>query len=172
MTYKNTAELFEAVRHEIGRPGYPQKCKNEQAFERVVWKRLRRLIENADWDPAKLCLTSHTWAEDRSASEWRAFCREDRGADVNVLGSRNRLDIVVKHPDRGSIGVEVKSLGKSGHARKLTQGVGQAILALAHRNHTLLAIHCGSVRPAERDQLRDIAASISMPPRMAIVVVP
>jgi hypothetical protein len=173
MTYESTAELFEAVRREIARPDYPQRCKDEQAFERVVWNRLRALIVNAATkDSAKLCLTSHTWAEGRSASEWRAFCSEDRGADVNVLGCNNRLDIVLRHPDGGSIGVEVKCLGAKGHAGKLTQGIGQVMLALAHRDHTLLAIHCGTVKARERDQLRAIATSISAPPRMAIVVVP
>ncbi len=173
MTHESTAELFEAVRRELARPGYPQRCNDEQAFERAVWSRLRALIANAAaGDSATLCLTSHTWAEGRSAREWRAFCSEERGADVNVLGSNNRLDIVLRHPDGGSIGIEVKCLGAKAHAGKLTQGIGQAMLALAHRDHTLLAIHCGTVNARERDRLRDIATNISAPPRMAIVVVP
>ena len=49
-----------------------------------------------------------------------------------VLGSKNRLDIVVKHPEgQGSIGLEVKCLGESGHCGKFTQGLKWAHLDVA-----------------------------------------
>ena len=172
MTYKTIADLFDSVRTELAKPGYADKYADERAFEADVWKRLRTLVTNAGGDPATVCLTSHTWAEGRSAENWRAFCFGDHGADVNVLDSKNRLDIVLRHPQGGSIGVEVKCLGAGGHAAKLTQGIGQAMLALAHRDHTILAIHCGTVAKNERERLRNIAAKISAPPRMSVIVVP
>ncbi len=125
--------------------GYRDTYDDESAFEVDVWTRLVAFMElEAEGGAANLCLTSHTSLAGRSAAVWLEFCSEERGPDVSVLGSRNRLDIVVKHPnkDQGSIGVEVKCLGNTGHAAKLTQGIGQAMLALAHRDRTLLVVHC------------------------------
>ena len=170
--YETTAQVFASVQAELARAGYAETYADERAFEADVWKRLRTLVTDAGWDPATACLTSHTWAEGRSAAEWRAFCAQEQGADVAVLDSKNRLDIVLRHPKGGSIGVEVKCLGERGHAAKLTQGIGQAMLALAHRDHTILAIHCGTVDDLERERLRGIATKISAPPRMSVIVVP
>jgi hypothetical protein len=36
-----------------------------------------------------------------------------------------------EHQSRGSIGIEVKCLGSDGHTGKLTQGLGQAMLAIS-----------------------------------------
>jgi hypothetical protein len=91
---------------------------------------------------------------------------------VHVLGSNNRLDIVLKHPECGSIGIEVKCLGATGHAGKLTQGLGQAVLGLAHRDRTVLAIHCGTVSADERERLRKVVNEICEGTRTAVVVVP
>ena len=124
-------------------------------------------------DTSISCLTSHTAGhKGRSDIAWKAFCREERGPDVKVLGSNNRLDIIVKHPMGGSIGIEVKCLGNGGHTAKLTQGIGQATLALAHRDRTLLVIHCGTVESGEREHLREVAKKICEGTRMSIVVVP
>jgi hypothetical protein len=79
---------------------------------------------------------------------------------------------VLRHPDGGSIGVEVKCLGTKTHTAKLTQGIGQAMLALANRTHTILAIHCGTVDVRDRRRLRDIARKICASSKMSIVVVP
>ncbi len=76
---------------------------------------------------------------------------------MKVLGTNNRLDIVVRHPEYGSIGIEVKCLGTDGHAAKLTQGIGQAVLALAHRDRTSVIVHCGTVSADERHRLREIS---------------
>jgi hypothetical protein len=103
------------------KPGRADAYKSESAFEADVWTRLLKLI------PVTCCLTSHKKLQGRSLEAWTAFCDEERGPDVSALGSKNRLDIVVKHPEQGSIGIEVKCLGKHGHARKLTQALGQAM---------------------------------------------
>jgi len=73
---------------------------------------------------------------------------------VNVLGSKNRLGIVVKHPKQGSIGIEVKCLGQRGHARKLTQGLNNNAERLRERtasgsDFALRAIKIGVL--AQRD---------------------
>ena len=93
---------------------------------------------------------------------------------MNVLGSKNRLDIVVKHQTRGSIGIEVKCLGRAGHTGRLTQGLGQAMLALQNRDRTLLMIHCGTpgVSPEDRRHLQRVANNICRETKTAILVVP
>ena len=121
------------------------------------------------------CLTSHAGLPGRSADEWAAYCKEKGGPDVKALRSNNRLDIVVRLPAdmSRSVGIEVKCLGSGNHARKLTQGVGQAILALAQRDRTLMMIHCGTVSPKEREHLRTIAKDIFRGmKRISMVVVP
>jgi hypothetical protein len=172
MKYATVADLFEAVRDALARSKCPERCANERAFEEAVWRCVRELVCNGGGDPASVCLTSHTWAEGRSEQAWRDFCAHARGADVEVLDSRNRLDIVLRHPTGGTIGIEVKCLGQKGHAAKLTQGIGQAMLALAHRDHTLLVIHCGTVGREQTERPRGIASTIAAPPRMEIVVLP
>jgi hypothetical protein len=107
----------------------------------------------------------------RSAAAWDTFCSEDPGPDVEILGSKNRLDIVVKQAV-GSIGIEVKCLGNDGHTAKFTQGLGQAVLALANRDRTVLAIHCGTVTEDQRAILRQIAEKIAQGTNTAIVIAP
>jgi hypothetical protein len=162
--------LLATVRNRLAKSGYADRYKTESAFEADVWARLLKLIPRGA--QATCCLTSHKKLPGRSHAAWTAFCREERGPDVNALGSKNRLDIVVKHPRQGSLGIEVKCLGRRGHARKLTQGLGQAMLALAHRDRTLLLIHCGTVPIEERKRLRGIADAICQGARVSIVVVP
>ena len=165
-------DLYAALRSRLAEPGYARKYESESAFEADVWGRLLEFISEGGQATDGCCLTSHTKLEGRSDAAWRAFCREERGPDVKVLGSNNRLDIVVKHPVEGSIGIEVKCLGNGGHAGKLTQGLGQAMLALAHRDRTLLVIHCGAVESEDREWLRTIADEICQGTRVSIIVVP
>jgi len=166
--------LFTALKDRLSAPGYQPSYVDESAFERDVWSRVCELVEDASDDAGTCCLTSHTGLPGRSASQWATFCAEDQGPDVRALGSNNRLDIVVRLPDKsGSVGIEVKCLGGDGHPGKLTQGIGQAILALAHRDRTLLMIHCGTVAADERERLRTIAKDICRDmERFFIVVVP
>lgn len=159
-------ELFRVVVTRLAEPGYQGWYSTESDFEADVWKRLLDLFG------ADRCLTSHKDRLGRSASAWEAFCAQKPGPDVDMLGSRNRLDIVVQMENVGSVGVEVKCLGDDRHAGKFTQGLGQAVLALANRHHTVLAIHCGTVTPVQRASLRDIAEKISQGSRTAIVVAP
>jgi hypothetical protein len=98
--------------------------------------------------------------------------REQPGPDVEVLHSKNRLDIVVKLKGGDSIGIEVKCLGKRGHAAKLTQGMGQAMLALENRDFTILLMHCGTVESDKRTQLQGIADRICAGTKISVVVVP
>jgi hypothetical protein len=172
MTYSTVDDLNVALAKHLAEPGYSKRYQNESAFEADVWTRLVNFMSQAQQDTASYCLTSHTRRKGRSDAAWKAFCCEDRGPDVNVLGSNNRLDIVVKHPIKGSIGIEVKCLGNSGHAAKLTQGIGQAMLALAHRDRTILMIHCGTADARERDHLRTIAKKICRESKTSIIVVP
>jgi hypothetical protein len=121
MAYETVEELYRTIRTRLAQPGYADMCEDESAFEAEVWARLVELLGD---DGTQHCLTSHADREGRSPSAWKAFCKETPGPDVTVLGSNNRLDIVVKHHVRGSVGIEVKCLGKSGHPGKLTQGLG------------------------------------------------
>ena len=122
MTYSTVDDLNVALAKQLAAAGYSETYQNESAFEADVWARLVKFMSQVEKDTATYCLTSHTQRNGRSDAAWKAFCREDCGPDVNVLGSNNRLDIVVKHPIQGSIGIEVKCLGNSRQAAKLTQG--------------------------------------------------
>jgi hypothetical protein len=171
MTWSTVDDLYEAIKKRLAAPGYSDRFDDESEFEEEAWSRVVGLLGQHQ-NVAQLCLTSHTGRPGRSAAAWRAFCKETRGPDVKVLGSNNRLDIVVKHPTQGSIGIEVKWLGKTGHTGKLTQGLGQAMLALDNRDRTLLLIHCGDFSPADRRHLQGIAEKVCRGANTAIVVVP
>ena len=173
MTYSIVDDLNVALARHLAEADYSKKYQNESAFEADVWARLVKFMSQVEKDTASYCLTSHTQHNGRSDAAWKAFCREDCGPDVNVLGSKNRLDIVVKHPIKGSIGIEVKCLGNSGHTAKLTQGIGQAMLALAHRDRTILIIHCGpAIAKEQRAHLRTIANKICQESKTSIIVAP
>jgi hypothetical protein len=173
MTYSTVDDLYVALAKHLAEAGYSDKYQNESLFEADVWARMVDFMSQIEQDTATRCLTSHTQRKGRSNVAWKDFCHEDCGPDVKALGSNNRLDIVVKHQIQGSIGIEVKCLGKnSGHAAKLTQGIGQAMLALAHRDRTILMIHCGTVEVREREHLRTIAEKICRGSKTSIIVVP
>lgn len=172
MTYSTVDDLYVDLVKYLAQAGYSETYQNESDFEADVWARLVDFMSQVVQDTTTYCLTSHTQCKRRSDVAWKQFCREDFGPDVKVLGSTNRLDIVVKHPLQGSIGIEVKCLGNSGHAAKLTQGMGQAMLALAHRDRTILMIHCGTVEARERGNLRTIAEKICRGSKSSMIVVP
>ena len=165
-------ELWMVLRERLAEPNYAGAYPTESAFEAVVWTRVVKLATQIGLDVRTACLTSHVEHADRSVAAWKRFCQEDIGPDVNVLGSNNRLDVVFRHPVYGSIGIEVKCLGASGHAGKLTQGLGQALLGLTHRDRTLLVIHCGAVDADERERLRKVCNKICDATKTAVVVVP
>jgi len=173
MTYAGIDELYCAIRKRLAESGYSKTYSNESDFENAVWDRLLKFKSDVK-DPGIVCLTSHNGRKGRSADAWKVFCSKKRdGPDVNVLGCNNRLDIVIKHKHvRGSIGIEVKCLGVSGHAAKLTQGIGQVMVALAHRSLAILLIHCGTVTARERKRLREVAEEICKGTRMSVIVVP
>jgi hypothetical protein len=169
-------QLFSDLTRALASPRrYARRYRSEAFFEKDVWRIIRRRCKR-HFGPSRLSrivLTSHTGShgpEERAA--WAEFLRSKPGPDVRVLGSNNRLDIVVKHPRRGSIGIEVKCLSSRGHAGKLTQGLGQAVLALANRHLTLLLIHCGAVPSKQQRELRTIARRICQGSRTRIIVVP
>jgi len=166
-------DLYVALVQRLTKPGYSSTYTDEASFEADVWDRVFSAVSQIVQNPGTSCLTSHTAKhKGRSDTAWKTFCREERGPDVKVLGSNSRLDIVIKHPVEGSIGIEVKCLGNSRHAAKLTQGIGQTMLALVHRDRTLLMIHCGTIEANERNRLRTVADEICRGTRMSIVVVP
>jgi hypothetical protein len=172
MNYSIVDDLNVALVKHLAEPGYSKRYRDENDLESDVWVRLVKFMSQLNKDTATSCLTSHTQRKGRSDTAWKTFCRENCGPDVNVLGSKNRLDIVVKHL-QGSIGIEVKCLGNRGHAAKLTQGLGQAMLALAHRDRTILMIHCGTVKDTrEREKLRAIAEKICRESKTSVIVVP
>lgn len=173
MTYATVDELNSALGKRLAESGYLNAYESESVFERDVWDRCVRFMAEVVHDTAVYCLTSHTKDRSgRSEAAWKAFCREDCGPDVKVLDSNNRVDIVVKHPVQGSIGIEVKCLGDRGGATKLTQGLGQAMLALVHRDRSVLIIHCGTVEAGEREYLRRVADKICRGSKTSIIVVP
>jgi hypothetical protein len=172
MNPTSIGELWMVLREQLAEPNYAGAYPTESAFEAVIWTRVAKLATQIGLDVSAACLTSHVEHSDRSIAAWKRFCQEDIGPDVNVLGSNNRLDIVFRHPEYGSIGIEVKCLGASGHAGKLTQGLGQALLGLAHRDRTLLVIHCGTVDAGERERLRKVCNKICDATKTAVVVVP
>jgi hypothetical protein len=174
MRYETLDALCAGIATRLAEAGYDPSYRSESAFEAAVWSRLMAFMSEAEQDPRASCLTSHVEREDRSAEAWEAFLREDPGPDVNVFGTNNRLDIVVKHASLGSIGVEVKCLGEGEvrHPEKLIHGIGQAMLALANRERTFLVIHCGTIDNQERLGLREIADRICRGTRLSIVAVP
>jgi hypothetical protein len=152
----------------LAEPGYEATYRDETAFEIDAWSRIVSLARELGFD----CLTSHAVHSDRSIEKWHEFCRTPDGPDVRVLGANNRLDVVLRRDGVGSIGIEIKCLGKTGHTGKLTQGIGQVVLGLGNRDRTVLLMHCGSVDEGEREKLRDLAVRISAGARISLVVVP
>ena len=171
-TPKDIDEVWKLLQDSLGRPGYHDQYATEADFEAAVWPRVVGLATEFGWDVRSTCLTSHTLHSERSADAWNEFLREEAGPDVAVLDSKNRLDIVLRHPDYGSIGIELKCLGPRGHAAKLTQSVGQAVLALFHRDRTVVAIHGGTVKPEARRRLGNVVERTCRGTRIAVVVVP
>jgi hypothetical protein len=169
---KDINELWLVLRNRLWQPGYEGEYGTEAAFEVEVWKRIVALAKDLGLDVASSCLTSHAIHADRSVPAWEQFLKEQAGPDVKTLHSNNRLDIVFRHPSHGSIGIEVKCLGKKGHAGKLTQALGQALLGLWHRDRTIVAIHCGTVEAEARSRLREIGEKICHGTKTALVVVP
>ena len=165
-------ELWMILRKRLAESHYQGKYKTEMAFESDVWRIVVNLATELGLEAASTCLTSHAALPGKSTAAWKEFCSGELGPDVNVLGSNNRLDIVFRDLEYGSIGIEVKCLGSKGHAAKLTQGIGQAVLALAHRDRTLLVIHCGTLSNAERQRLREISERMCDGTRTAVIVVP
>ncbi|HOD29677.1 MAG TPA: hypothetical protein PKH03_10735 [Syntrophales bacterium] len=148
-------DLWESLRKRLAEAEYQQEYTTEDDFENDVWLSVVSLANDMGFDVGTTCLTSHTKRPGRSSAAWRSFCEQEHGPDVDVLDAKNRLDIVFKY-EKWSIGIEVKCLGTNGHTAKLTQGIGQATLALAHRDRTLLIIHCGTVSNIERKRLRKV----------------
>jgi len=172
MTANNIDELWFLLRERLAASRYANSYDTEINFEQEVWTRVVALAQDLGvGDLSGACLTSHAIHENRSEEAWRSFCREPHGPDVNILGSNNRLDIVFRH-EVGSIGIEVKWLGQRGHAAKLTQGLGQVLLGLEHRDRTILVIHCGTVGVNERERLREVGNRVCAGSRTALVVVP
>ena len=169
---KDIDELWLLLRERLAESQYADTYDTETALEMEVWRRVVALASWLQMDLSSACLTSHAIHRNRSEKAWQSFCREPRGPDVNVLGSNNRLDIVIKHNPLGSIGIEVKCLGANGHAAKLTQGLGQALLGVENRDRTILVIHCGTVDASERERLRQIGDHICAGSRTSVVVVP
>jgi hypothetical protein len=138
--------------------------RSEDHFEADVWSVLWRRADRRWTDKAAdILLTSHTSRErapwSRSAERWEKCLRQRLGPDVRALGSNNRVDIVVRPPAGGSIGIEVEWFSRSTHAKKrsasvLAHGLGQAALALTHRNLTILVIGGSASRGEEARELR------------------
>ncbi len=58
------------------------------------------------------------------------------------------------------------------HESRDAVGIGQAMFALAHRDRTVLIIHCGTVEAKGREHLRTVAEKICRGSKTSIVVVP
>jgi hypothetical protein len=172
LTPTNIDELWMLIRKRLEKSGYGKHHETEAEFEVEVWRRIVRLAAELGLEAESTCLTSHAIHPDRSVAAWKRFLGEKAGPDVEALGSKNRLDIVFRHPSLGSVGIEVKCLGRAGHTAKLTQSIGQAMLGLWSRERTVVAIHCGTVSTRQRADLREIGESIFKGTKSALVVVP
>ena len=169
-------KLLDALTAELSRPGFTAAYAGEDSFENAVWLRLWKWCDRR-WPgkAAKILLTSHTERHNRSPEQWKLFQNSGRLADVHALGSKNRLDIVVRPPRGGTVGVEIKCLSEEGHSKKrsagiLVHGLGQAALALARRNGTILVIHCGPAAKEQRRELRALARNVFRDGPMRLVV--
>jgi hypothetical protein len=75
-----------------------------------------------------------------------------------ALGSKNRVDILVLPPSGGSVRIEVEWFPRASRKRKrrasvLAHGLGQAALALAHRDLAVMVIGCSAARGREAQEL-------------------
>jgi len=152
-----------------------QAYPNEPSLERAVWDTLyaRCGLHFGPDSVSSVLLSSHRslGLPGRSQSEWHAF--KDAGhADLVIFGTSKRVDLAVRHPDRHLIGIEVECLTQANPADALVIGLGQTLLALGHRDRTILVAHCGSPTLAEQNELRRIAAKISQHPHVRIVLLP
>jgi len=160
---------------------FAKTYRNEDHFEAEVWKVLWRWA-NRRWPgrAADVLLTSHTsrdrkpWA--RNGELWEKFKDQRRGPDVPALGSKNRVDIVVRPPGGGSIGIEVEWFSKANRKKKrsasvLAHGLGQAALALAHRDLAVMVIGCSAARGREAQELHRHLARACRGSRMRGVVI-
>ena len=98
MQYCSADDFYVTLAEHLAKAVYSETYMNEAAFEVDVWNHVREFMSEVK---GASCLTSHTNREGRSGEDWKAFCREERGPDVKVLGSSSRLDIVIKHPVEG-----------------------------------------------------------------------
>jgi len=168
--------LFSDLTNTLASPRkFRVRYRSEAAFEDDVWNVIRARCKRhfGRQRLSRVVLTSHQrnqGSDERKA--WQEFLRSTPGPDVQALGSKNRLDIVVRCEPHDSIGIEVKWLSSRGHAAKLTQGLGQAVLALANRQRTVLLVHCGSVPVTQRRELRTIARRICDGSATRLIVVP
>ena len=154
-------------------PRYP----NETEFEEAVWAKLRRWCKETHpgWSISKVLLTSHKKRRDgRSKEEWQRFMDTADGPDVRLMAGDHRVDIVLRPPNEGTIGIEIKALSSNQKYRheQLLKGLGQATLSLAKRQQALLVVHGGSLDKEERQNLREIARKITRNSRIGLLVVP
>jgi hypothetical protein len=104
-------ELWMLLRERLAAPGYADAHATEPAFEAEVWDRVVNLAIDLGMNVSESCLTSHEGRADRSAAAWKEFCDAEVGSHVSIPGSKNRLDIILRHRGCGSIGIEVKCPG-------------------------------------------------------------
>jgi hypothetical protein len=138
---------------------------NENAFECAVWdvlfKRCAARFGRPHVPDILLCSHKSLNLRGRSAEAFRRFLHCPKGPDQWILGSRKRVDMVVKHPSGRTIGIEVECLTQQKPADALIIGVGQAVLALGQRDRTILVAHCGEAASAKVETLRTIARHVS-----------
>ena len=168
--------LFEDLVHTLETdPRLKQAYANEPAFERAVWAALHlkccTFFGKKGASCALLCSHSSLDLPGRSQSEWDNFL--DLGhADFRIFGANKRVDFAVQHPDGHRIGIEVECFTQANRADAFVIGLGQTLLALGHRDRTILVGHCGSPTSAERQVLRHIADRVSEHPHVWVVLLP
>jgi hypothetical protein len=162
----------------LGGPGlFAPWYRNEAEFEEDVWAKLRGWCKetHTGWSVDKVLLTSHKEHRDgRSEQEWQGFIDAADGPDVRLMAGNHRVDIVVRPPNEGTIGIEIKALSSNQKYRheQLLKGLGQATLSLANREFALLIVHGGPLDKKERQNLRQIAKRITHNSRIGFLVVP
>ena len=149
--------------------------EDEPDVEREVWRVVWKVCGCwfSDEKLPGIVLSSHESLQlpGRSAAKRQEFLSE-KLADLEVLGAKKRLDLVVRHPGGATIGIEVECLSGASPADQLIVGLGQVLLARAHRDPVLLVAHCGRAS-AHAPQVREIAGRVAARiPRFAIVIRP
>jgi len=153
-------QLVHAVSHDeiLSRP-FAKEPDVEREVWRIVWEHCGTCFPQEDPPGIVLSSQKSLGLPNRSAEKWAELLSSSL-ADLEVLEAKKRLDIVLQLPGKVTIGIEVECMSAQSPADQFIVGLGQSVLALAHRDRVLLVAHCGPNSSASR-QLQEIANRIN-----------